>query len=113
MNGGTLDDGDAVYLRAANESFVAAERGGASACGGCDSPLSANRSGAGAWETFTIRRIAPGSAIANGDSISLQSIAGDYIAAESGGRNGCSCDSILNANRKTAREWETFTLIVK
>lgn len=112
-DGGTLLDGDRVYLQASNGSFVVAEHGGASACGGCESAVNADRFTAREWETFRIHKMGGiGPAIADGDGISLQSTAGDYIAAERGGSNGCACDSALNANRPAAREWETFTIIL-
>lgn len=113
VNGGLLTDGDSIYLQAANESFVAAEQGGSSACHGCESPLTANRAEAGPWETFKIHKVGGGSAIHDGDRISLQSSAGDYIAAERGGSNGCNCDSLLNATRPVALEWETFTIVIR
>jgi photosystem II stability/assembly factor-like uncharacterized protein len=113
VNGGTLADGDRIYLQAANGSFLAAENGGSSACRGCESAVNANRPNAGPWETFTIHKMAGiGSAIADGDRISLQSYAGDFIAAEGGGSNGCVCDSVLHANRSVAQSWETFTILM-
>ena len=112
LNGGELQDGDRVQLQATNRDFWAAENGGASACGGCDSPVNVNRRIPSAWETFTIHKMSrAGIAISDGDSISLQSFAGDYVAAENGGSNWCDCHSRLNANRAVAGPWETFTLL--
>jgi len=78
---------------------------------GSPSPVNANRAVAAAWETFVIHRKGGSGPIRSGDSITLQSVTGSYIAAEGGGTSGCQCDSRLNANRSEAREWETFVLI--
>jgi hypothetical protein len=51
-----------------------------------------------------------GAAIGDGTPISLQSSAGNFVVAESGGANACSCDSRLLANRTVAAAWETFVL---
>ncbi len=113
VNGGALMDGDRVFLQAADGNFVSAESGGASACDDhCQSPVTADRMQAAAWETFTIHKLASSSSpIINGDSIALQAIAGDYVSAENGGNNGCKCDSVLHANRAVAQQWETFTVV--
>ena len=111
-DGGELLDGDRVNIKAANGQFLVAENGGATECGRCSSPVNANRFAAGPWELFTIRKMGDGDPrISAGNRISIQSIAGDYIAAEWGGANGCGCDAVLSANRATAREWETFTIV--
>lgn len=113
VNGGSLMDSDAVYLQAANGSFVSAENGGGNGCGGCASPLNANRPVAATWETFTIRRINGPGQISAGDTITLQSSGGNYVTAENGGANACSCDSPLDATRIVAREWETFVISIR
>jgi hypothetical protein len=109
-NGGQLVDGDQVYLQSSSGNFITAEEGGGSSCSDCDGAVNANRWVAGAWETFTIRKIGGSGAIASGDRITLQSSAGDYMAAENGGWNGCDCDSVLHANRRVPAAWETFTI---
>jgi hypothetical protein len=113
VNGGALMDGDQVYLQAANGSFLSAENGGSNGCGGCTSPVDANRAVAASWETFTIHKMSGPGQIFSGDAISLQSSGGNYIAAEGGGNHGCDCDSRLNANRAVAQAWETFVITMK
>jgi len=54
-----------------------------------------------------------GGVIRSGDSVSLQSSSGSYVAAEGGGANGCRCDSRLNANRAQIGPWETFELMFR
>lgn len=105
-----LMDGDQIYLQADDGSFLSAENGGSNGCEGCTSPVNANRAFAGAWETFTIHKMTGPGPISAGDAVSLQSFAGNYVSAENGGANGCSCDSALIANRAAAREWETFVI---
>jgi photosystem II stability/assembly factor-like uncharacterized protein len=104
VNGGSLMDGDRIYLRSAGGNFVAAENGGASACGECDGALNADRVVAGPWETFTVRRAAGDGPIAEGDPVYLLSVNGDYVSAERGGLN----TGALRANARKAAEWETF-----
>jgi len=111
LNGGALNDGDRIHLRAANGQFVAAEDGGR--LDRSDVPVNANRRLPLAWETFVVRRKGGGTAIRSGDFIALQSINGTYLAAESGGAGNCECDSRLNANRFEAREWETFVIVMR
>jgi hypothetical protein len=110
VNGGALMNGDRIYLRAVGGNFVAAEDGGASACRECDGALNADRFAAGAWETFVISRAGEGDGeIRDGEQIHLQSINGDYVAAEEGGLNA----NPLRANRASAGAWETFTLSIR
>jgi uncharacterized Zn ribbon protein len=112
-NGGKLMDGDAIYLQAANGSFVSAENGGNNGCGDCASPLHANRPAARSWETFTIRRMNGPGQISSGDTVTLQSSGGNYVTAENGGANACGCDSPLSATRAIARDWETFVISIR
>jgi len=113
LNGGKLMDGDAVHLRAAIGSFVSAENGGANGCGGCASPLHSDRPAARTWETFTIRRMNGPGQISSGTAVTLLSSAGNYVTAENGGANACSCDSPVVATRVVAREWETFVISIR
>ncbi len=105
INGGALREGDTLYLQAASGSFLAAENGG----GGS---VNANRVVASDWETFTIHSMTGAQQITNGAAISLQSSQGSFVAAEKGGARDCACDSAVNANRTSARQWETFALIL-
>lgn len=108
VNGGVLNDGDAIYIRSANGGFVTAE-GGGSADGLAG--VNANRAQAYAWETFIVHRVDGPGQIRSGESITVQSSGGFFVAAENGGTNGCSCDSRLHANRTAAGKWETFVLL--
>jgi hypothetical protein len=107
VNGGALMDGDQVYLQAANGSFVSAESGGSNGCGGCISPVNANRAVAASWETFTIHKTSGPGQIFSGDKISLQSSGGNYLAPEGGG------NSRLYANRAVAQTLETFVITMQ
>lgn len=108
-NAGELKDGDSIHLRAANGGFAAVEGGGVV---GGSAPVKANRGVPAEWETFVIHRVGGGGRIRSGDSISLQSWNGGYLAAEGGGGSACQCDSRLNANRSVAQSWETFVIEV-
>src|SRR5262245_42919266 len=55
-NGGSLDSGDLVFLRAGNGNFFSAENGG----GGI---VNANRAQPFDWETFRIGRVAGGGTV--------------------------------------------------
>jgi hypothetical protein len=82
-----------ISLRAhANGDYVTADNAGTS-------PLIANRTAIGGWETFTL--------VHNGDgSVSLQSHANnDYVTADNAGA------SALIANRTVIGPWEEFDLI--
>jgi len=97
VNGGALQDGDAVQLTASNGSFLAAEDGGGGA-------VHANRPAASTWETFVVHRVG-GGAINNGDQIQLQTaVKGLYLCALNGGGAG------VIADRVTASTWETFVM---
>ena len=78
MNGGDLQDGDAIQLAAFNGQYVCAENGG----GGV---VNANRPAAQDWETFIIHRIGGGT-IQSGDQVALQTkVTGNYLPALDGG----------------------------
>lgn len=85
--------GGNVALRAhANSLIVCADNAGAS-------PLIANRTSAGAWETFQLVHNSNG-------TVSLKAqINGLYVTAENAGA------AALIANRATAGGWEQFDLI--
>jgi photosystem II stability/assembly factor-like uncharacterized protein len=110
VNGGALENGDAIHLQAANGAFVLAEQGGSNGCAGCVSTLNANRFLAGPWETFTIHKMNGEGPVVDSDAIALQSVYGNYVAAENGGKNGCGCTSAVTATRPAALQWETFRI---
>ncbi len=86
-----------VFLRASNGQYVVAEGGG----GGV---VNANRSQAGAWETFTLID-KNGGPLVNGDPVNLRSANGPFVVAEGGGGR-----EVL-ANRTVAGAWETFVIL--
>ncbi|TML24207.1 MAG: lectin, partial [Actinobacteria bacterium] len=71
--------------------FVTAENAGAS-------PLIANRTTVGPWETFQLIHNADG-------SVSFKAVNGQYVTAENAGA------SALIANRGTIGPWEEFDLM--
>jgi len=99
-NGGSLQNGDTVTLRARDTGlYLCAESGG----GG---DLVANRIYGGSWETFTIYKVSGSGTITTGDQVGFQVNNGQYICAESGGGGQ------VVANRSVLGSWETFTLAV-
>jgi len=110
LNGGQLNNGDSIHLRAPSWRFVVAEDGGSA--DGNPAPVHADRISPGIWETFVIERLEGDSLIRSGDEISLRSWSGSFVSAEFGGGFGCQCDSRLNANRSQVGAWETFVIAV-
>ena len=117
LNGGDLESGDNVQFRAWDGiHYLVAEGGGAPP--GTPPPTGrvyANRTVAGPWETFTIRRTDGGSGrIGNNTQISLQSNGGYYLSAEGGGAPPWATPPAgeLYANRFAVGTWETFTLFM-
>lgn len=96
-NGGSLENGDHVYLRtAANGQFMCAENGG----GG---NVNANRVSPGGWETFTIHKVGgSGTTISDNDDIALQASNGMFLCAQNGG------GTYVIADRSGIGSWETF-----
>ena len=100
VNGGALQDGDTVYLAAANGDYLSAVGGGGAA-------LTANAVAAGASEAFTLHRLAGSGVVASGDQIALGTKNGvNYVSAIDGGGGE------VAANAPWARSWETFTLSI-
>lgn len=102
---GTLKYGGKISLKTYDGShFLCAENGGGTS-------LVADRTNAMEWETFRIigpNGKADGSAVENGDEISLQTSDGNhYVCAENGG------GATVVANRTSAQVWETFTVNIK
>ena len=86
----------AVHLQAQNGQYIVAERNGGGA-------VSANRSSAGAWETFHITG-GSGDCVRSGDAVSIHTSDGFYFRAEGGG------GSTLDATATGAGPWETFVI---
>jgi hypothetical protein len=104
-----LTSGDQIQLRTDNGVYYMVAEG----CGGA--AVNANRTSAGYWETFTIRKINPSTyallsgSILSGDSAVLQTNPacglGTYYVVAIGGGGGA-----VTAASTTPREWETFTI---
>lgn len=92
---GSLEHDTRVNLKAANGLYVCAENGGGQ-------ELVANRSTAGPWETFILKRKAGFGSLQPNDQIGLQASNGLYVCAESGGGQP------LIADRPNFGSWETF-----
>jgi len=98
VNGGDLQDGDAITLTASNGQYFCAENGGGGA-------INANRATAQDWETFTLHRLAGAGTVKSGDQISLQTkTKGLYVCAINGGGD------TLIADRTAVQGWETFVI---
>ena len=98
INGGDLQDGDAIELAASNGQFVCAENGGGGA-------VNANRATPLDWEIWIIHRIAGAGAIQSGDSIALSTkTKGLFLSAQDGG------GSTVVADRAAVLGWETFVI---
>ena len=104
LNGGTLQDGDEVTLKAANGKYLSAADGGGAT-------LAASVAQAASDETFVITRIAGAGAgavtVASGDEIALKTKGSAfYVSADQGGGG-----QVL-ANQSHAQAWETFSVIL-
>lgn len=90
-----------IALKSSDGTYLCAEDGGGR-------KVDSMRYARGPWETFTFaldpRRAAEQNFLSAG-SITLRTSAGYYLCAENGG------GSALNATRKAAAAWETFTVI--
>jgi len=101
LNGGALQDGDAVTFRCYQPFYLQAVYGGGDT-------MMAQGGGEGPWETFTIVNLdQPGGGIGSGTHVALRSISGYYVVAEGGGGD------VVNVNRPAAGPWETFTLWIQ
>ena len=78
INGGTLNSGDSVFIRAGNGQYLQALNGGGST-------LNAASNNQLAWETFKIVRQSGDGAVNNGDVVGLRCFSGAWISAEGGG----------------------------
>src|SRR5579859_5930263 len=78
INGGSLQSGDSVFVRAGNGQYFQAANGGGST-------LDAASNNTLGWETFTIVKQGGSSAIASGDVVGLQDSTGTWVSAANGG----------------------------
>jgi hypothetical protein len=97
-NGGALEDGDEVLLRARNGSYVRAEGGGVMLAARSDAPH--------AWATFTLVKVGGRGRIVNRDYVALQTATGRYWVARGGGGGA------MSADRGRIGTWETFQLLI-
>jgi hypothetical protein len=79
INGGALESGDTIFIRAGTGQYFQAANGGGSTL----NAASWNRLG---WETFRIVKQNGSGVIANGDIVGLQTVTtGHWVSAENGG----------------------------
>jgi chitinase len=97
QNGGTLESGDKIFIRAGNGQYVQAVSGGGSTL----NAASNNRLG---WETFKIVRQAGAGTVVNGDVVGLQTNNGRWVRALNGGGGN------VDANGAAMGGWERFTV---
>jgi mannan endo-1,4-beta-mannosidase len=97
VNGGTLADGDSVYLAVAGHYLSAANGGGGA--------LAFTAATAGDDETFAITRVDGAGAIAMGDHVAFMTkVGGNYVSAINGGGGD------VLANAPWDKAWETYTM---
>ncbi len=103
ISGGWVHNGfrndSQIALKASNGMYVCADGNR-----GDWWPLYADRTARGPWETFLVENVDGYPEIHSGSRIALKAANKKYVCAEGGGGNG------LNANRDSAREWETFVI---
>lgn len=97
VNGGTLADGDTVYLAVGGKYLSAANGGGGGLSFAATTP--------GDDETFTITRVDGAGAIAMGDHVAFMTkVGGNYVSAINGGGGD------VLANAPWDKAWETYTM---
>lgn len=97
VNGGALQSGDSVYVKAGNGQYLQALNGGGSS-------LNAGSNNAQAWETFKIVKKTGAGTIVQGDAIGLQASTGAWISAENGGGGA------VLAYGGSLGSWESFAI---
>ena len=97
INGGTLQSGDRVHIRAGNGQLFQAVNGGGSS-------LNAASNNTLDWETFALVKQTGGGAINNGDIVGLQAFGGSWVSAQDGG------GAAVFAYGGTLGPWEQFTI---
>ncbi|APR79038.1 Endo-1,4-beta-xylanase A precursor [Minicystis rosea] len=78
INGGSLESGDSVFIRAGNGQYFQAQNGGGSS-------LNAASNNTQAWETFKVVKQSGSGTIHNGDIVGLQTTTGNWVSAQNGG----------------------------
>jgi beta-glucanase (GH16 family) len=97
-NGGTLESGDSVFLRAGNSQYLQALNGGGSSV----NAASNDRLGS---ETFKLVKQSGSGTIVSGDVVGLQAASGAWLSAENGGGGA------VFAYGGALGSWESFTLL--
>jgi len=85
-----------ISFKSAHNKYLVAENNG-------NSNVNADRSAVGSWETFDIELLSSGSCVVNGSNIAVNTQAGYYLRATSGGG--------LDANASAIGSWEQFSLV--
>jgi chitinase len=93
LNGGSLESGDQVRIRAGSGQYFQAVNGG----GGALNAASNNQRG---WETFRIVKKSGTGTVANGTVVGLQASTGTYVSAANGGGGS------VTAAGASLRAWE-------
>jgi chitinase len=96
-NGGTLESGDTVTIRAGSGQYFQAVNGGGTT-------LNAGSNNQLGWETFKIVKQSGSGTIANGDLVGLQTSNGHWVSALEGGGGD------VDAHGSSARGWEALTI---
>jgi hypothetical protein len=97
INGGSLESGDSVYVKAGNGQYFQALNGGGSS-------LNAGSNNAQAWETFKVVKKSGGGTINTGDVVGLQASTGSWVSAENGGGGS------VFAYGGALGSWESFAI---
>ena len=93
LNGGALESGDSIFIRAGNGQYFQAVNGGGSTL----NAASNNQLG---WETFKIVAKSGAGVIQSGSVVGLQASTGTFVSAKNGG------GSTVSAAGATLRTWE-------
>jgi hypothetical protein len=94
ISGETIAYGDTVQFYTAHQRNICADPSGL---------ITADRTNAGLWESFTVLGGAYGTNLRYGDQVCFVSAHGYFLCAEQNGALVC--------NREAPQQWETFTLV--
>jgi uncharacterized Zn ribbon protein len=97
VNGGDLNSGDSVYVKAGNGQYLQALNGGGST-------LNAGSNNTLAWETFKVVKQSGSGPIKTGDVVGLQASTGSWVSAENGGGGN------MFAYGGALGSWESFAI---
>ncbi|HWZ87536.1 MAG TPA: chitinase, partial [Polyangiaceae bacterium] len=97
LNGGSLDSGDSVFVRAGNGQYFQALNGGGSS-------LNAGSNNTLGWETFKLVKKSGSGTLHTGDVVGLQDSSGSWVSAANGG------GSSVFAYGGALGSWESFAI---